>query len=82
MVTTIVKWGNSQGIRLPKILLESVCLSENDMVDVTTENNQIVIKKVEQKKYVQTIQERFEGYKGNDEPIDIDWGEPKGREVW
>jgi antitoxin MazE len=45
MVTTIVKWGNSQGIRLPKSFLQNIHLSENDTVDVLLENDGIVIKK-------------------------------------
>jgi antitoxin MazE len=45
MTTSIVKWGNSQGIRLPKDFLQNIDLSENDMVDVLVENEAIVIKK-------------------------------------
>ena len=64
MTTTIVKWGNSQGIRLPKILLENINLAENDVVDVVAENNSIIIKKAENKKKYKSIEELFEGYKG------------------
>ena len=38
MQTNIVKWGNSQGIRLPKMLLDSVNLTDSDTVDITVEN--------------------------------------------
>ena len=64
MQTNIVKWGNSQGIRLPKILLESAGLSEIDIVDITVENGNIIIKKAENKNKFKTIQERFEGFDG------------------
>jgi antitoxin MazE len=45
MVTTIQRWGNSQGVRLPKIILESMSLRENDQVEITVFNDSIVIKK-------------------------------------
>jgi len=80
--TTIVKWGNSQGIRLPKLLLDSVDLTEDDIVEVTTENNSIIIKKSEKKRAYKTIQERFEGFDGVYEPIEVDWGKPAGKEIW
>ncbi len=82
MQTNIVKWGNSQGIRLPKILLDSANLTENDAVEVTVENDSIVIKKAENKKKHKTIQEHFKNFNGEYEPIDIDWGNAEGRELW
>jgi antitoxin MazE len=81
MQTSIVKWGNSQGIRLPKLLLESVNISENDIVDVISEKDSIVIKKSLKRRHT-TIQERFEGFDGEYEKIDIDWGGPVGDEIW
>lgn len=82
MRTTIVKWGNSQGIRLPKLLLDSVSLSDNDTVEVVAENNSLIIKKVKSKRVCKTIQERFAGFDEAYEPIEIDWGKPVGREIW
>lgn len=83
MITTIVKWGNSQGIRLPKVLLENVNMAENDVVEVLSENDTIIIKKSkkEPKKY-QSIQELFAEYNGEYQPIEMNWGEPQGEEIW
>ena len=82
MQTTIVKWGNSRGIRLPKLLLDSVNLSDNDMVEVTAKDSSLIIKKSENKKAYQTIQERFKDFHGDYEPIEVDWGKPVGKEIW
>lgn len=82
MQTNIVKWGNSQGIRLPKMLLDRVNLTESDIVDITVENGNIIIKKAENKKQYKTIQERFKDFNGEYEPIDIDWGKAEGKELW
>lgn len=80
MQATIVKWGNSQGVRLPKMLLESVNLSDNDPVEIVAEGDKIIIQKSAGRP--KTIQELFVGYEGTYEPHEIDWGEPVGKEVW
>jgi antitoxin MazE len=59
----IVKWGNSQGVRLPRYLLDSVRLSDNDVVEVTAENDSIIIRKAADRKH-RTLKERLEGFKG------------------
>ena len=82
MQTAIVKWGNSRGIRLPKPLLESVHMSDSDTVEVTAVGDSIVIKKTAASRMHKTIQERFEGFTGEYEPVEIDWGEPVGKEIW
>lgn len=81
MQTTIVKWGNSQGVRLPKMLLESVNLSDNDSVEIMAEGNKIIIKKVESQ--CKTIQELFQNYEGGSFKTElIDLGGPMGNEKW
>jgi antitoxin MazE len=87
MQTMIVKWGNSQGIRLPKAFLKSVQITENDPIDITLENEKIVIKKINAKEH-KTTKERLiefygEKYKRKGSPQkEIDWGKPVGNEIW
>jgi len=87
MQTKIVKWGNSQGIRIPKAFLQNINISENDIVDVTLENEKIVITKVEVNKHKST-KERILNFYGPDFDIkhtpqkEVDWGKPAGKEVW
>ncbi len=50
MQTTLQKWGNSQGIRVPKYVLTSLNLAENDILEIKTENEQIIIARLNQKK--------------------------------
>ena len=35
MITTVQKWGNSQGLRLSKTLLADIAMSVGDAVDVS-----------------------------------------------
>ena len=81
MTTTIQKWGNSQGIRIPKMLLDSVNWSENEQITIKVDNGKLIIEKTKDRKR-KNIKELFKKYKGNYEPEKIDWGEPKGEEIW
>lgn len=81
MQAMIQKWGNSQGIRIPKAFLEAVGLAENDCVELERVDDSIVIKKATSSKKL-TLDDIFDGYNGNDEIEAFDWGKPVGREVW
>jgi antitoxin MazE len=87
MQTTIAKWGNSQGIRLPKAFLQNIQINENDSVDVSLEDNKIIIKKSSLNKHKTTKERLMDFYKGKSPPKkaiqkEIDWGKPVGKEVW
>ena len=83
MMTTIQKWGNSQGVRLPKTILDILFLQENDPVEITAENNSIIIKKTTRKRRAKkSIEERFINYTGNYICTEWDTGKPVGKEVW
>ena len=87
MQTTVVKWGNSHGIRLPKAFLNNINIFENDPVDIKLENEKIVIKKIKTKEHKTLKQRLFEFYGENYENIvepqkEYDWGKPVGKEVW
>lgn len=50
MQATIQKWGNSQGIRIPKAFLEALGMTENDLVELNRVDDNIVITKVKEKR--------------------------------
>lgn len=79
MKTTLKKWGNSHGIRLPKYVLETMGWSDDEALEVLADGDKLIIKKANKHK---TIDELFEGHDGGYEPTEIDWGSPQGREVW
>ena len=81
MTTTIQKWGNSQGVRIPKILLDSINWSENEEVSINIEEDKLVIEEAKTQNR-KKIKELFKDYKGEYKPEEIDWGEPEGEEIW
>ncbi len=80
MTTSIQKWGNSQGVRIPKMLLDAVKWSENEKVTITVYDGKLIIEKAKKEK--ESIMELFENYEEEYTPEEIDWGKPEGKEVW
>lgn len=82
MTVNIQKWGNSQGIRLPKLLLDSVGWSETDRLSITEDNGRIIIEKLKSDTR-KNIRELFEDYDGGAcSAEETDWGESEGKEIW
>jgi len=78
MYGAIQKWGNSQGLRIPKGALQMTQLKEGDTVEIIADNNQLVIRKA---RGYQSLDALFEGYSGEYRCSEADTGEPVGREV-
>ena len=50
MRATISKWGNSQGLRFPKDIMEKVSLNIGDKVEIETKDDILIIKPIKRKK--------------------------------
>ena len=80
----IRKWGNSQGIRLPKHILESCELEVGDTLHVEIKGKKLILsaadkqKRKSQYKLDELLAQIPAGFK-NDE---TDWGKPVGKEKW
>ena len=79
-VSKIQKWGNSQGIRIPKKMLETLDLKVNDSISIEEGENCLKIKKVEEK--LSNSEKLFLNYEGQYEKIDLDWDNEVGKEIW
>jgi len=79
MNVTVKKWGNSQAIRLPKSITESLNIKENENVDIKIRNDEIIIKKIRRHK---SFEERMAGYNGDYDFVELDSGKPIGKEVF
>ncbi len=80
MVTKLQRWGNSQGIRIPKQILSATYLSEGDNVDITSNGDVIIIRRMNKSKKVYSLDELLSGevLKQGEE----DWGKNVGKEIW
>ncbi len=80
MQTQVKTWGNSQGIRIPKEVLQTANISTNDILDIKVSNGIITLTKPFRHK---TLEERMAKYNGQLEVNgEFDWGEPLGEEIW
>lgn len=82
MVTKIQKWGNSQGLRLTKQMLDDARLSVGDDVDVTARDGLIVVAPVRRVRGRQNLEELVSRIPESYKAEEVDWGAPLGQEVW
>jgi len=82
MVTKVQKWGNSQGLRLARQVLEEARISIGDPVDVSTRDGVIVIAPVRRVRGKQSLQELVSRIPKKYKTREVDWGKPVGREDW
>ena len=82
MVTKIQKWGNSQGLRINRQLLESARLAVGDEVDVKVRDGVIVVAPVQQVRGKHNLDDLVQRIPKGYEPTGEEWGGPVGKEVW
>ncbi len=83
MITRVQKWGNSQGLRLAKQVLEETHILIGDPVDVSTRDGVIVISPIRRSvRGGMNLQELVSRIPKNYKPQEVEWGEPVGSEAW
>jgi antitoxin MazE len=78
MVTKVQRWGNSQGLRLSKELLETANITVGDDVKVVAKNGKIVIEKPKKFDLKDMASRMPKDYKVEE----VSLGKPVGKEVW
>jgi len=83
MLVTLRKWGNSEAIRIPKGLIDTIGFQSGDEVEITVENDSLIIKKPELKGR-DLVADLLKDFKANDLRLSgasEDW-ELIGEERW
>ena len=80
MQVQLKQWGNSQGVRFSKELLNTVGFKENDLLTVEVQDGKLILSRGFQHKSLKERAEKFGGQLNLSE--EMDWGEPVGSEVW
>lgn len=85
MRANLAKWGNSAAIRIPKAILEELNIDSNNFEEISfsmdVEGDNLVLRKRQEKTKFELLAEKSKGEKLNPK-LDIDWGNPVGKEVW
>ena len=80
MQAQVKAWGNSQGIRIPREVLQEAGISIDEILDIKVKNGVIILEKKFKHK---TLEDRAAEFGGNlNLDGEFDWGEPVGREEW
>jgi antitoxin MazE len=82
MVTTIQKWGNSQGLRFPKSLLEEANISVGDEVTLSVKDGKIIVEPADRVRGRYNIKTLVAEMPADYTVEEIDWGPPVGQEEW
>jgi antitoxin MazE len=81
MATTIQKWGNSLGIRIPKALAEQVSLLDGSEVELIAEGGVLTIRPVRGRRRKYTLAALLAKAKGPNPHRKLMAGGPRGREI-
>ncbi|HXM21829.1 MAG TPA: AbrB/MazE/SpoVT family DNA-binding domain-containing protein [Terriglobales bacterium] len=77
--TQVVGWGNSQAVRLPKVILDQAQMREGDEVEIKVENGRIALVPLNMKRTLESLVEAITPENRHQEQ---EWGKPVGNEVW
>lgn len=82
MLSKVQKWGNSQGLRLTKALLQEVQIHVGDEVNVSVQKGRIIIEPVTKVRGRYDLKELVAKMPQEYHVEEVNWGEPIGKEVW
>jgi len=82
MVTKVQPWGNSQGLRLSRQVLDEARIAVGDEVDLTVRDGVIVIAPARRVRGRHDLARLVARMPEDCAPDPVDWGGPVGREVW
>jgi len=82
MATKVQKWGNSQGIRVPKTVLQDAQIKVGDEVTVSAQAGRIVIKPLARVRGRYDLKDLVSRMPKGRRTKEVDWGAPVGKEAW
>lgn len=80
MVSKIQKWGNSLGLRIPKVFAQEINMRLGSRIEMKIENESLVIQPFKARKY--KLEFLLAKIRPSNIPIVVDFGKPVGKEVF
>jgi antitoxin MazE len=80
MVTKILKWGNSLGLRIPKSFAKEAGVDEGSEVDISLDGDRIVISPAKPTRY--QLKDLVSQVREDNIHEEISTGDAVGREAW
>jgi antitoxin MazE len=87
MKTTLQRWGNSQAVRLPKAIVETIGLDIGSpvLVEISKDKSRITITPTTESRPIRgryRIEDLISKSSKNAFASECDWGAAQGKEVW
>ena len=82
MLTKVQKWGNSQGLRVTKALLDEAGIHVGDEVHVSARRGRIIVEPVSRIRGRYDLKALVSKIPAEYRPEELDWGPPAGKELW
>lgn len=80
MTAKIQKWGNSLGLRIPKLLAEEIGLREQTEVELSLVKGGLVMRPIRKERL--TLESLLAGITDENLHEEVPTGPPVGREIW
>jgi len=78
MQTSVQKWGNSLGLRIPSVYAKELHLLDGSIVDIEIKENEIIISPAKKK----SLNDLIQLITDENQHDEIDFGSPHGKEEW
>jgi len=82
MLTTVQKWGNSQGLRLARGVLQDAHIGVGDKVDVVVRDGVILVAPARSRRGKHRLEDLVSQIPADYQAEKVDWGKPVGKEAW
>ena len=82
MLTTVQKWGNSQGLRLARGVLHDAHIAVGDEVDVVVRDGVILVAPVRNERGKHRLEDLVSQIPADYQAEEVDWGKSIGKEAW
>jgi antitoxin MazE len=82
MITRVQKWGNSQGLRFPKDILEKASISIGEDVEINVKNGEITVTPARRVRGRHRLKDLVAHMPRTYVVREEQWGGPQGKEIW
>ena len=82
MHTKIQKWGNSQGLRLTKVILKEIQAAVGDEIEIYTQEGKIIVEPIKQVRGKYDLKSLVDNIPEEYKTVEVNWGKPVGKEEW
>ncbi|MGO9613123.1 MAG: AbrB/MazE/SpoVT family DNA-binding domain-containing protein [Dissulfurispiraceae bacterium] len=79
MIVKAAQWGNSIGVRIPRVLAKKKGIDVDTHVEVNETEDGVIIKPIRKKEY--SLEELVKGITPQNRHTEVDFGGPVGKEL-